>query len=93
MSSNTTVKVPQASGTITITTAGATKRTFSVSGGTISVPEGQLRDVLRLVPGAELARGEQLPGDGTGTPPADQLPKASQDDLATPAEQPQGKGT
>lgn len=83
--SNTTVKVPQDSGTIVITSAGATRREFSVSSGTISVPEGQLADVLRLVPGAELAKGETAPAAVAATPVAEQLPKASSDDLAVPA--------
>lgn len=83
--SNTTVKVPPASGTIVITTAGETRREYPVSSGTISVPEGQLADVLRLVPGAELAKGEDAPAAVAATPPAEQLPKASSDDLAVPA--------
>ena len=85
--SNTTVKVPQDSGSIVVTTAGETKRTFSVTDGTISVPEGQLADVLRFVPGAEVKAGDApvtTDGDADDTPP--DLPPPSKDDLAVAAE-------
>lgn len=89
--SNTTVKVPQDGGTIVITTAGATKRTFNVTDGAISVPEGQLRDVLRLVPGAEVKAADAPAAEGETADAADELPNASKDDLAVPAEAPTRK--
>lgn len=68
--SNTTVKVPQGGGSITITTAGETRKTYKVTGtgkdtGTISVADDQLAHVLRVVPGAELPKGEEPPADAT----------------------------
>lgn len=82
--SNVTVQVPQQTGTITITTAGATKREYNVTDGSISVPEGHLSDVLRLVTGATV-KAADAPAAQDDPPAAAQLPKADNTDLATPA--------
>lgn len=51
------LKVEQDSGKITLTRAGETSKTYTVTGGQITVATEDVRSVLAAIPGSELVDG------------------------------------
>lgn len=76
------IKVGQDSGTITVTTAGSTRKDYRVTGGQITAHKDDVADLLAAITGAELVDGTQdEPVDLDGPP---DLPAPVPGSLATP---------
>lgn len=76
------IKVGQDSGTITVTTAGSTRKDYRVTDGTITAHKDDVSDLLAAIVGAELVDGTVDEPVDVDSPP--QLPAPVAGALGTP---------